>query len=77
MPIYEYLCPDCNEKFELLRQQSQANEAAPCPRCHNGAKRVLSTCASFSKSDEGSSTPIGGSSSCGPCSATSCGTCQT
>ena len=77
MPIYEYLCPDCDLKFELLRRQSQASEAAPCPRCHNGAKRMLSACAFFSKSSEGSSAPIGGSSSCGSCSATSCGTCQT
>jgi len=42
MPIYEYLCPECNFKFELLRQQSQATESVSCPRCHNGAKRIFS-----------------------------------
>jgi putative FmdB family regulatory protein len=76
MPIYEYLCPECNFKFELLRQQSQATESVSCPRCHNGAKRIFSAFASFSKGSEGLSTPIGGSSSCSSCSATSCDTCQ-
>jgi len=76
MPIYEYLCPDCNFKFELLCQQSRANEKATCPRCHRGAKRVFSSCACVSKSSEGSSTPLGGTSSCGSCSATSCDSCH-
>jgi len=76
MPIYEYFCPDCNFKFELLRHQTQLNESASCPRCHNGAERIFSSFASFSKSDEGPSAPIGGSSSCSSCSATSCDTCQ-
>jgi len=76
MPIYEYLCPECKLKFELLRPQAEANESASCPRCHNGAKRIFSSFASFSKSSEGTSTPIGGGSPCSTCSATSCATCQ-
>jgi len=76
MPIYEYCCPECNFKFELLRQQSKANESVSCPRCHHDAKRILSSFTSFSKNGEGPSTPIGGSSSCSSCSATSCATCQ-
>ncbi|TET56765.1 MAG: zinc ribbon domain-containing protein [Dehalococcoidia bacterium] len=77
MPIYEYLCPDCNLRFELLCRQSQANEDASCPRCRNSSRRILSSFASFSKSGEGVSAPIGGSASCGTCSATSCNTCKT
>ncbi|HEY4711556.1 MAG TPA: zinc ribbon domain-containing protein [Dehalococcoidia bacterium] len=79
MPIYEYFCPDCNFKFELLRPQIQTNENASCPRCHNnGAKRIFSSFASprQTRSSEGASTPIGGGSSCSSCSATSCATCQ-
>ncbi|MDH4067922.1 MAG: zinc ribbon domain-containing protein [Dehalococcoidia bacterium] len=76
MPIYEYCCPECSFKFELLRPQSQANQKVSCPRCHNNAKRILSSFSSFSKSDEGLSAPIGGSSSCGSCSATSCTSCH-
>ena len=76
MPIYEYICPDCNLRFELLCHQTQANESASCLRCHNAATRVFSRFASFKKDSEGSSAPIGGSSSCGTCSATSCDTCK-
>jgi len=76
MPIYEYLCSDCGMKFELLRQLSQANETASCPRCHNPAKRIFSTFASFSKEEGGLTTPIAGSgSSCVSCSAATCDSC--
>ncbi|MCK5589683.1 MAG: zinc ribbon domain-containing protein [Dehalococcoidales bacterium] len=75
MPIYEYLCPQCSVKFELLRPLSQSNEIASCPHCHNGAKRTLSRFTCSSKSTEGTSTPLGGSSPCSTCSATSCATC--
>ncbi len=76
MPIYEYVCSDCGSKFELLRSLSQANEGAPCPRCHNSAERILSIFASFSKEEGGLSTPIPGTgSSCAACGATSCNSC--
>ncbi|MBI4187976.1 MAG: zinc ribbon domain-containing protein [Chloroflexi bacterium] len=74
MPIYEYLCPRCESKFELLRRLSQANETASCPCCHEEAKRVLSTFASFSTDESGVSAPVGGSP-CGGCGASSCDTC--
>jgi len=76
MPIYEYLCPQCNLKFELLRSLSQSNEAVSCPYCHDCAERIFSTFASFPKSSEGVSTPIGGSSPCSTCSAISCAACE-
>jgi putative FmdB family regulatory protein len=76
MPLYEYCCPHCNLRFELLRPLSESKETAFCPRCHNSAQRMLSCFASFSKSAEGVSTPIGGSSSCSTCAATSCDTCH-
>jgi len=75
MPIYEYVCPHCDCKFELLRRLSQAEEEASCPHCHNSAKRIFSTFASFSKSDSGQTTPLGGSS-CASCDATSCDICN-
>jgi len=74
MPIYEYVCSDCNLKFELLRLLSQVNKGASCPRCHNTAKRILSTFASFSKDESGLTSSIS-SSPCASCSATSCDTC--
>ena len=74
MPVYEYCCPACNVKFELMRSFSQSGEGAPCPKCQNKAPRAVSRFASFSKGDNGMSTPIGGSS-CGGCSSPSCGSC--
>lgn len=76
MPIYEYLCPSCNSKFELRRSFSQADEAASCPSCHAIAKKLFSLFAAFSKSAEGESTSIGGSDICSTCPATSCATCK-
>ena len=70
MPIYEYVCPKCNIKFELKRPLSESGEDAPCPQCHSSAKRVFSTLSivakdgfglSFSRTDKpGSSGILGG-----------------
>ena len=41
MPIYQYLCPKCNLRFEL--KQSFTDESIiTCPRCQNGARRLFS-----------------------------------
>jgi putative FmdB family regulatory protein len=42
MPIYEYVCPDCGLRFELLRSATRMNDLAPCPSGHKGGRRVLS-----------------------------------
>jgi putative FmdB family regulatory protein len=39
MPIYQYLCPSCNHKFEL-RQNFSDSSHVHCPKCKNGAKRL-------------------------------------
>ncbi len=74
MPIYEYICPHCKLKFELLRSMTQAGDGASCPRCQGQAKRVLSAFACFSRDDNGQAQAIGGIS-CSGCSATSCDSC--
>ncbi len=74
MPIYEYHCPDCDQKFELLRPLSQADEGGSCPRCQNTARRIMSSFACFSKEGSGLTSSIGGNS-CGSCNTTSCNTC--
>ena len=74
MPIYEYLCPHCKSRFELIRPLSQSEETASCPHCHKEAKRIFS---SFFKNIKGSSISISsGSSPCSTCSVTSCATCK-
>ncbi|OGO02431.1 MAG: hypothetical protein A2Y59_06145 [Chloroflexi bacterium RBG_13_52_14] len=76
MPIYEYKCPKCGLKFELLRPMSKSNEDAPCPTCKNGAKRAVSSFAAFTKSSSGSPSAVAGSGGCSTCSATSCAGCH-
>ncbi|HIE16610.1 MAG TPA: zinc ribbon domain-containing protein [Dehalococcoidia bacterium] len=77
MPIYEYQCPECNCKFELLRPINRATEDASCPQCHHTARRAFSRFASFSKTNDGGTTPIAStSSSCTSCSASSCSGCN-
>lgn len=76
MPIYEYLCPSCNLKFERMRPLSQSDAGASCPACQGAAQRTVSTFASFSRSADGSTSRIAGSApSCSACSLTSCDTC--
>ena len=72
MPIYEYVCSDCEQKFELLKPMSQAEEGATCPKCGGKSKRVLSR---FSSCSDGS-LDFGGGSACSSCSTDSCSTCS-
>lgn len=45
MPIYEYKCPQCGEKFEIRRGFfSRSNDKVVCPKCGSGKpERVLSS----------------------------------
>jgi putative FmdB family regulatory protein len=74
MPIYEYFCPKCKAKFELLRPLSRASEPASCPSCKQTAERVLSTFACFSTSESRVPMPIGGNS-CASCGSSNCSSC--
>jgi putative FmdB family regulatory protein len=43
MPIYEYRCASCDDRFEELVSAS-ATSAPPCPNCGaSGAERLFST----------------------------------
>lgn len=77
MPIYEYVCPECDLEFEKLRPLSQADQDADCPKCHKAARRKLSTFACYSTSGSGIPTRIAGTggSSCSSCSSGNCSTC--
>lgn len=35
MPLYEYVCSDCNIKFDQLRPVGRMNEPASCPQGHS------------------------------------------
>jgi putative FmdB family regulatory protein len=51
MPIYEYKCTQCGEKFEKLQKMSD-RPTSKCPKCKGEAKRLISS-TSFSLKGEG------------------------
>ena len=77
MPVYEYVCSECDNKFEQLRPLSQAENEANCPKCHQPAKRIMSVVAVYSMASSGIPKPVAGSgsSSCSSCSSGNCSTC--
>ena len=77
MPIYEYICPECDSKFEKMRPLSQSDKTAECPRCHKPAKRKMSSFVGFITSDSGvpQAMPGNNTHSCSGCSSGSCSTC--
>lgn len=42
MPMYEYQCPECDSRFELLRPAREASSEQPCPTCDADSRRVMS-----------------------------------
>ena len=70
MPIYEYNCHDCGERFEVLTAASQRTAARVCPACEGSKVEVLMS--AFARPagsvDEGfSGAPAGGCSCGGSC----------
>ncbi|HET9766610.1 MAG TPA: zinc ribbon domain-containing protein [Thermoanaerobaculia bacterium] len=44
MPLYEYRCRGCGERFEVLQRLGASGDDVPCPRCgEERPERVLST----------------------------------
>jgi putative FmdB family regulatory protein len=76
MPIYEYICAECETKFELMRPMSQCGEPADCPVCKHKANRALSRFVCRSSSGSGVTSPIaGGGGGCAGCAGGSCSSC--
>ena len=75
MPIYEYYCGKCDEKFECL---IMGKDKPKCPSCGGAkVKRMMSACGFVSKGGSGQTTSkSAGSSSCGSCSSPSCSSCH-
>jgi len=42
MPIYEYSCKSCQERFDSIRPMSQRDEPATCPGCGGLGERQVS-----------------------------------
>ncbi len=41
MPVYEYLCRECEGVFESIHTMKEANEPEPCPICDTEAERLM------------------------------------
>ena len=77
MPVYEYECKSCKNKFELMRPFSKSSEGAVCPRCQKKAERVISKCYSMSTDGQGITKGVSGAgSSCASCGSGNCSNCN-
>ena len=52
MPIYEYLCPNCNGRFQKLVQGFSDPAGLACPRCGNARVRRAISRVAVLKSEE-------------------------
>ena len=71
MPIYEYVCNQCDHEFEKLIFNS--SEKVGCPKCKG--KRVSRKMSAFAFSSGGKFKSTA-SSSCGSCASSSCSGCS-
>jgi putative FmdB family regulatory protein len=72
MPVYEYVCMVCNNKFEVLRRISQADDPIPCNICHS--TETSKQISLFNASSQGRS--MTNNQSCSSCSGGSCSSCN-
>ncbi len=78
MPIYEYECCECCERFEKL--VFRGDEPVGCPKCQSAnINKVMSVCGFKSGGDKGAASSRVASSTasgCAGCSGGSCATCH-
>lgn len=73
MPLYEYVCLDCGNRFDALRPMKDADSAIQCARCQSDhTSRMLSL---FFAQSGGKAVAGGHTSSCASCSGGTCATC--
>jgi len=70
VPIYEYKCNECGNRFEKL---VRGKERVSCPSC--SSRKLTKLFSTFGIKSGGKFTPSGGGS-CDTCSATSCAGCN-
>jgi len=62
MPIFEYICKECDHEFEALVYGSQKAE---CPKCHS--KKLAPQLSVFAVAGKGSSSAAPSAGACGSC----------
>lgn len=69
MPVYEYFCKTCDDKFEVMQPMTRMARVMDCPEGHQGAQKVLSAFAmmsTFSSTQSfASAACCGGAEACG------------
>jgi putative FmdB family regulatory protein len=82
MPLYEYLCRDCGDRFEVLQRLGEGPEGLSCRECGAAAlEKQFSTFAAVtaggsSAADRGAGMDCGAGDSCGAgacCGGGACG----
>jgi putative FmdB family regulatory protein len=78
MPIYEFVCQGCAQKFEELIRRDADLQALACPRCRG--KRYRRVMSGFALGSGQTGPDLGHrgrrGSSCAGCHSHSCGTCK-
>ncbi len=64
MPIFEYVCSNCNHEFEAL---VYGNQKAECPKCRG--KKLTTQLSVFAVSSKSSSAGFSETPTSGPCGA--------
>lgn len=62
MPIFEYICKECDHQFEALVYGEQKAE---CPKCHGG--KLAPQLSVFAVSPKGGSNAAPSTGACGSC----------
>ena len=66
MPIYEYQCTQCEEKFEVRQSIGEDGSKLTCPKCNTqNPKRLFSSFFSPGSSSSGISCPTCTTGTCG------------
>lgn len=76
MPIYEFECASCKNKFDALVGQGRKIDDVKCPKCGGKKLNKLFSCFGFKGSPESKMVSSTSSSGCSSCSASSCSSCK-
>jgi putative FmdB family regulatory protein len=73
MPIYEYICLDCKNRFDAIRSMKDADSPIRCDHCESDhTSRMISV---FYAQSAGKVVAGGNAGGCAGCSGGTCSTC--
>jgi putative FmdB family regulatory protein len=75
MPIYEYRCEGCAEKFEVLTRFAERDTAQICPVCESTKTRVLVSSFAVAGGEPSASDFSSEAGGGGGCCGGGCGSC--